>query len=158
MKYSIPLFVLLLCFTIEAGAKELIGRVEEVLVSQKNLLVKAKIDTGALNSSLNCDCKTYRKNNGETWIKLKITNYKGQSIQLDKPVVRQAIIKRHGEKRQIRDVIKLELCLGSVRKKVEVNLINRTGFNYQLLIGRSFLQGSFLIDVDKTYLTKPHCK
>ena len=152
------LFVFLMCFYIQTSAKEVIGWIEEVQITPENLPIRAKIDTGARHSSLHCDCRTYRKENGKTWVKLTVTNYQGKSLQLEKPVIRQAIIKRHGEKRQVRDVIKMQICLGNVRKEVEVNLFNREGLNYKLLIGRSFLRGSFLIDTEKKYLTKPHCK
>ena len=138
-------------------AKEIVGWVEKAAVTRDNVILKAKIDTGARNSSLHCGCITTTQENGEKKIRLKLTTYKGETLELEKKVIRRAKVKRHDGKMQIRDVIKLDICLGSVRKEVEVNLIDRTGLNYQLLIGRSFLDGDFLVDPGKQFLNSPKC-
>jgi len=52
----------------------------------------------------------------------------------------------------------LGICLGSVYKEVEVNLVDRSNFNYQLLIGRNYLANSFLVDPSLTFSTKSKCK
>ena len=52
----------------------------------------------------------------------------------------------------------LGICLGTIYKEVEVNLVDRSHFNYQLLIGRNFLIDSFLVDPSLTFSTKPKCK
>jgi hypothetical protein len=44
-----------------------------------------------------------------------------------------------------------------VYKEVEVNLEDRSKFNYQLLIGRSYLKNSFLVDASATFTLKPNC-
>ena len=56
-----------------------------------------------------------------------------------------------------RPVILLDLCIGNVRKKEEVNLVDRRGMNYELLIGRNFLKDEFLIDPGATYSLSPDC-
>ena len=52
----------------------------------------------------------------------------------------------------------LGICLGNVYKEVEVNLEDRSKFNYQLLIGRSYLKNSFLVDASATFTLKPNCQ
>ena len=39
----------------------------------------------------------------------------------------------------------------------EVNLADRTNFDYQMLIGRSFLSGNVLIDPSLQYSFEPNC-
>jgi len=73
-------------------------------------------------------------------------------------VTRMARIKRHFGKEQVRYVVKLGICLGSVYREAEVTLVDRTGFNYPLLVGRNFLKDDFLIDPSATFLNKPDCK
>lgn len=158
MKLRFIIMLVLLCLCSNVLAKEVVGWVEKIFLTHDNILVKAKIDSGARHSSLNCDCKSTINDKGERWVHLKFTSYKGESLALDKKVIRQAVIKRHNGKSQIREVIKLNICLGTVRKEVEVNLIDRSGLNYQLLIGRSFLKGDFLIDPGKMYINKPKCE
>jgi hypothetical protein len=54
-------------------------------------------------------------------------------------------------------VILLDICVGNVRKTEEVNLIDRTGLNYQLLLGRNFLKDALLVDSGETYMLSPDC-
>ncbi|MNR48119.1 hypothetical protein D3C85_1673140 [compost metagenome] len=39
-----------------------------------------------------------------------------------------------------RPVVDLELCLGDVKRTVEVNLVDRSSFNYPLLVGSKALR------------------
>jgi len=138
-------------------AKETVGWVEKVIITAEEIEVKAKIDSGARHSSLHCGCKNFTKNNGEKWVRFTVRNYKDEFVEINKKVIRQARIRRHNGKMQVRDVIKLSICLGSVRKEVEVNLVNRKGLNFQMLIGRSFLKNDFLIDSGNKYINNPNC-
>ncbi len=158
MKLQFIFVLVLMCLSSNSIAQEVVGWVEKVFLTHDNIVIKAKIDSGARHSSLNCDCKSKINDKGERWVHLEFTNYKGESLALDKKVIRQAVIKRHNGKSQVREVIKLYICLGTVGKEVEVNLIDRGGLNYQLLIGRSFLKGDFLIDPGKMYINKPKCE
>ena len=63
---------------------------------------------------------------------------------------------KNGDKQE-RDVIELDLCLGNIKKTVNVSLVDRSHFKYQLLVGRSFLRSEFLVDPDKQNLLTPSC-
>ena len=69
-----------------------------------------------------------------------------------------AKIKRHFGEQQERMVIELGLCVGSTYREVDVNLVDRGGLNYQLLIGRELLKGRFLVDAGATFANPPDCK
>jgi hypothetical protein len=47
-----------------------------------------------------------------------------------------------------RYIIELVVSWKNVNKTVEVNLRDRSRMNYKLLIGRNWLSGDFLVDVD----------
>ncbi len=155
---ELVLSLVLLMISLSTIAKETVGWVEKVLVSSEKIEIKAKIDSGARHSSLHCGCVKRYKIDNQKWVDLEIVNYKGDKVALSKKVIRSARIKRHKGKYQIRDVIKLGVCLGSVYKEVEVNLIDRTGLNYKMLIGRSFLEDEFLIDSSYFNLNPPKCQ
>ena len=139
------------------GAKLAAGWVERALLFPGGLAVRAKLDTGAKTSSINAvDEKLYERD-GRRWVRFTLTTHKGQTILLERPVVRTATIKRHFGRNQQRPVINLDICIGSVRKTVEVNLVDRTGLNYQLLVGRNFLKDTLLVDPGHTYLLSPDC-
>jgi hypothetical protein len=73
-------------------------------------------------------------------------------------VIRTAKIKQIGQEADKREVIKLGICVGNTYKEVEVNLEDRSGFNYQMLIGRSYLRESFIIDPELGFTLKPDCR
>lgn len=70
---------------------------------------------------------------------------------------RIARIRRHGGRVEERDVVMLGVCLGSVQRTVEVNVVDRSGFDYPVLIGRSFLAGIFVVDPGERFLLTPDC-
>ena len=139
-------------------AKEVVGWVERVQLYPGGINVRAKMDSGAKTSSLHCECITPVERDGEDWVSFTVRNVEGEVIRLEKPVLRVAKIKRHFGESQERYVIRLGICLGSVYREEEVTLVDRSGFNYPMLIGRNFLKGDFLIDPDQTFTLKGRCK
>lgn len=154
-----PIYVLLFLFLIinDVEAKEVIGRVEKVGINGASFTLHARIDTGAKNSSLNASNYHLSKRGEEKWIRFDITNREGQTITLEKQIARFVKIKRKEASTQQRPAILLDICIGNISKQVEVNLVNRSNFNFQLLIGRTFLNGDFIVDVQKSYTSNPSC-
>lgn len=142
----------------EVGAKEVIGWVENVRVLPGDVLITAKIDTGADASSLHCDCINKFIRNGEPWVQFTITGVSGKQVSLEKKVERTIKIKRHFGAVQKRDVVRLGLCLGGQYEERDVSLVDRTGFKYDLLIGRKFMAGKFIVDPSQKFLVEPHCE
>lgn len=137
--------------------KMTIGRVEEVTIDGPDFHIQAKIDTGAENSSLNADNVHLAQRGKEKWIKFDVTNIDGKTLTFERKIIRFVRIKRKEASTQQRPSIELDVCLAGIMKKVEVNLINRSNFNFQMLIGRSFLMGDFVVDVEQIYTHKPLC-
>lgn len=133
------------------------GWVEKAVLYPQKIVIHAKLDTGAKTSSIDARNPEFVTRDGESWVRLSITNRNIESVIIEAPVVRAAKIKRHFGERQLRPVILLDLCVGNVRKQEEVNLVDRAGMNYQLLIGRNFLADAFLIDSGATYRLSPAC-
>ncbi|MGD8724220.1 MAG: RimK/LysX family protein, partial [Desulfobacterales bacterium] len=134
------------------------GWVEYVSLFPGNLKVKAKLDTGARNSSLNANHIEEFERDGATWVRFKLKNWKGRSESFEARIARMAKIKQHDNESATRPVIRLGICLGDVYKKVEVNLEDRSKFNYQMLIGRSYLKDSFLVNASATFTMEPTCQ
>ena len=133
------------------------GWVEKAVLFPEAFTLHAKLDTGAKTTSINAINPEFFERNGEQWSRFTITNKYNKSATIEAPIVRDSIIKRHYGEKQTRPVIMLDICIGNVRKKEEVNQVDRSNLNYQLLIGRNFLSGSFLIDSDSTYTLSPDC-
>lgn len=150
---------LLFIFMITPGvyAKGVIGWVENVQVSPGNITIKAKIDTGAASSSLHCDCIRKIIRDGESWIQFNITDINGKQISVEKKIIRTVKIKRHFGGSQRRDVVSMGVCIGSHYEETDVSLIDRSGFEYDMLIGRKYLNGKFLVDSSAKFTMNPSC-
>ena len=159
-KYSqILLTVILLSGSYQVFAdKQMVGWVENVTLHPGGIPIKAKIDTGAKSSSLGCDCITPINKNSGDYVKFSIKNELGQVQWFEEKITRTVKIKRHFGESQRRYVVQMGLCLGDTYKVTDVTLVDRTGLNYQLLVGRRFLEGSHTVDSEKTFMTKPNCK
>ena len=151
------ILLLVACDTISAE-KQVAGWVEYVQLFPGNLKIKAKLDTGAKNSSLNTTNVDTFERDGAQWVRFEVINWKGHKENFEARLTRLAKIKQHGTESLERPVIRLGICLGKVYKEVEVNLEDRSKFNYQMLIGRSYLKGSLLVDASATFTVKPHCQ
>lgn len=140
-----------------AQDKEVVGWLEKVRIYPGDLVIHAKLDTGAKHSSLNASHVTAFERDGEQWVRFDVTSRYGKTVTIERKVRRMVKIKRHGAKPQARFAINLGICLGNVYRDVEVNLAERREFLYQMLVGRSFLGGRFVIDSSTKYITKPNC-
>lgn len=151
--------ILLLAMSLPAAASGLItaGWIERARLYPNGIPLHAKLDTGAETTSINAANPEFFSRDGKQWTRFTITNRDNQSMTIEAPVVRQASIKRHFGGKQERPVIEIDICVGSVRKKEEVNLVDRSGLSYQLLIGRNFLKGSLLVDSGSTYILSLDC-
>lgn len=156
------LYCIILCIFIpaicQANEKRIIGWVENVKVMSADIEFSAKLDTGALTSSINAmDIEEFEKED-ETWVRFKIVNNDNESKIVELPQERIVKIKRHVGKSQKRHVVKMGLCLGNMYKETQVSLVNRERFVYKLLIGRRFLKDNFVIDPSQHHITTPDCE
>jgi hypothetical protein len=133
------------------------GWIEKAVLLPQNISLHAKLDTGARTSSINAPDPDYFERNGKQWVRFRVTNKDIESVMIEAPVVRESNIKRHFGEKQTRPVIRLQICIGDVLKTVEVNLVDRSGLNYQLLVGRNFLKDSYLVHSGSTYTLSPDC-
>ncbi|MBX7137258.1 MAG: RimK/LysX family protein [Oligoflexia bacterium] len=144
--------------TLFAQEKESVGWQEKVRIYPANIVVHCKIDTGADYSSLNASNIEEIEKSGKQWIRFEITNRYGNKATIERELVRTALIKRHGSKPDKRPVIRLGICIGTKYMEADVNLVNRSNFETQMLIGRSFLAGNVVVDPAMTFTAEPACK
>lgn len=156
---AIALFVSLFITEARSEEKEIVGWVEKVKIYPSNLIVQGKLDTGADYSSLSATKIEEFQKDGTEWVKFSVSNRYGEEREISARVQRTALIKRHGGKAPSkRPVIRLAICLGSHYMETDVNLVDRSNFDYQMLIGRNFLAGNVLIDPASTYMAEPACQ
>ena len=149
-----------LIFVVSAHSHQIkvVGLIERVKIHPGNLVIHAKFDTGARNSSLHATNITRFKRSGEKWIRFDVVNRAGETVTLERKVERIVGIKRKKGESRKRIVIRLGICLGDIYKEVEVNLENRSKFAHLMLIGRSFMLGDIHVDPSTSYTTEPTCR
>jgi hypothetical protein len=139
--------------------REVLGWVEYVEFDTPRVRLKAKLDTGATTSSLNAmNLRRFRRG-GKSWVRFDVLDpdRRGEHITFEAPVVRMARIRRHDGLFQERPVVYLDMCLGHVLLRRQFTLIDRSDFNYQVLVGRNFLRGYIVVDPAERLQTRPQC-
>jgi hypothetical protein len=132
-----------------------VGWIERVKV--EGLVIAAKLDTGANTSSLHVsDIRWFVRDDGD-WVAFDASDEKGAKRHFEKKVVRLSRIKRLSSTAQKRPTVVLGVCLGRTYRLTEVNLVDRTGFNYRFLLGRRFMAKHFVVDPARTYTVEPEC-
>jgi hypothetical protein len=144
--------------SLAANNKLIAGWIEPLQVMPAGVVMMGKLDTGATTSSLHCKCSAPEDRGGKKWVRFEVSGKDGKVATLEREVVRKVKIKRHFGGQQERLVVKVGLCLANLYKEVEVTLVDRTGFEYPLLVGRNFLEGDVLVDSAVKGSTSPNCK
>ena len=142
------------------GGQDLFGWVEWVLVGEREMKLKAKLDTGAETSSLDATGIRIlrRRQSGERFVEFQLTNDdSGRTITFKKRRVREARIKQHDGSFQTRPVVMIAVCLGDHLQEVEFTLIDRSHFLYPVLLGRSALAHLAVVDPSLTFSRDPTC-
>ena len=140
-----------------AQKKDALGWLEKVRLSPGDIVLTAKLDSGADSSSLNASGLREFERQGRKWVSFEISDRNGQKTILERPVVRTAMVKRRFGKPETRPVVSLGICVGGHFMETNVNLVDRANFENQLLLGRSFMAGNVTVDPAITFTSDPQC-
>lgn len=140
--------------TEKPDAKIVIGALEYVRLVPPNVVLKARIDTGAKTTSIDAREITPFERDGKQWVRF-VCVFGKKEHTIERKVVKTVQIKRHGAESQDRYVVKMRVILGDVSQLISVNLSDREEYKYPVLIGRNFLRDFFMVDVAKKYQFKP---
>lgn len=139
------------------GTRTVVGFTETVRIYPHDLEIRAKIDTGARTSSLHAqDIITFTRG-GRLWVRFHVTNRDNRTVMFERPVVRNTKIKSLASPPLSRPVILMGICIANTFRVTEVNLSNRTGFNFQLLVGRRFMRQAIIVDPGRQFTREPNC-
>jgi len=145
-----PLLALLslLALPVMAAEPTLYGRYENIALPELGQTLKAKMDTGAYTASLSAkDIEPFTRD-GEDWVRFRLATKDADGKVYEHKVSRISKIKNRADEEEEGDapelsrrpVVDLELCLGDEKRTVEVNLVDRSSFNYPLLVGAKALR------------------
>jgi hypothetical protein len=148
----------------KADHKPLIaGWLEYVVLESWPVKFRAKLDTGAKTSSLHAvDIERFQRD-GQPWIRFstedKKSNTKVKPVEL--PVKREVKIKSHRNDAAVRPVVEMHFCLKGNVYQSEFSLVDRSRFNYPVLLGRRILKHGIIVDASATFtlpIDQQHCE
>ncbi len=141
---------------------KVIGRLECVDFPDWNLFgIDAKIDTGAYTSSLHCHhIKSYKKDDKD-FVKFNLLDpshdtYNDKLFKM--PVHRTKSVKSSNGSIEERFIVKTKVKIFDRLLTAELSLTDRSEMKYPVLLGRKLINGRFLVDVSKKYVTKKNSK
>lgn len=152
-----------------AAEPSLYGRYERIGLPEFQQTLKAKMDTGAYTASLSARDIELFERDGQAWVRFRLAAKDADDKVYEHRLARISKIKNRADEGDEelsaaevskRPVIDLQLCLGDQLRIVEVNLADRSNFNYPLLIGAKALREfAAAIDPAKRFTAgQPHCK
>ena len=124
--------------------KTIFGFIEKATLTEKNLTLSAKLDTGAKSASLNATHITEVEIDGKPYLRFIVPSKEGDvefkceyvgrvKIKIRAGEAHTTIPPRHSIKRP---VVLMNVKLGQEERIIRVNLTNRKRFIYPLLLGR----------------------
>ncbi|VVS94213.1 prokaryotic membrane lipoprotein lipid attachment site profile [Desulfoluna spongiiphila] len=133
-----------------------VGEVEPVTLVPSGVTMPARIDTGATTSSIDATEIEPFERDGEKWVRFVVADRRsGEKVSMQCPLLRRVNIISHAGESLKRPVVVIKTMMGGVAFDHEFSLTNRSDFSYQVLIGRNYLQGEFVVDVNRKNVTSP---
>jgi len=117
--------------------------------------IKAKVDTGARSSALHTFKLETFEENGIARVRFSIHPLQGNT-RIGRDCVATLLDERNvtdsGGHTELRPVILTTVQLGSLSKQIEITLTNRENMKFRMLLGRTAMCGSVVVDPAGSYL------
>lgn len=117
--------------------------------------IKAKVDTGADNSSLHAfDLERYVED-GRQMVRFQIHPHQRKrrpSLACVAEVVGERMVKNPGGRAERRPVIRTRLVVAGKEIEALINLTTRDEMTFRMLLGRRTLRGNFVVDPGHSYM------
>ncbi len=115
--------------------------------------ILAKVDTGARTSAIHVENVKRLGKDKVAFDVVRSRKPTAARITVEAAVVRETRIRSSTGHDQVRLVVATRMRLGKKTKKVELTLVSRKHMICRMLIGRTALEGDFLVDVSVRHAT-----
>ncbi len=129
------------------------GWLEYVVLEPWQIKLRAKLDTGAKTSSLHAlDLQRFERD-GQPWVRFSTEGKQNEitTKPIELPIKRDVKIKSHHHDPAVRPVVELSFCLNGHIYHGEFSLVDRSQFNYAVLLGRRILKQGIIVDSSTTF-------
>lgn len=140
----------------EQHAKRVIGATADIIEAASGFRLLARIDTGATSCSIHADqvevedeAKKMIDNIGKK-VRVQLRDAKGKTAWVETEIADTVRVKTSEEKER-RYKVWLTLRHREVERRLHVTLNDRSHMEFPVLIGRNFLCGEFVVDVEKEH-------
>lgn len=133
----------------------LLGWREWVALPQLGIpAIRAKIDTGARTSALHVDAQWRFVEGGMPWVGFRLTPgiTDHPAIESAAPVLDERAVRDSGGRRTGRVFLRTQLQLAGCERSIEINLTDRAGMRFPMLLGRTAIAGMFMVDPAVSFL------
>ena len=119
--------------------------------------IKAKIDTGARSSALHVDALEEHQRADGDWVRFQIATRRYRRRQssaswFEARVLAHRPVTDSGGHVSLRPFIRTLVRIGDQTFATEINLTNRRGMLFPILLGRTAMAGRFVVDPNASYL------
>lgn len=138
-----------------ADLVQIYGWREHIFIKGVVEKLDAKLDTGALISSIHAEEKEFFERDGTKWVRFIVTDPGMKNpvrTRIEAELVRIARIKEPGGQSTSREVVRLGFTIGGRKLGGEFTLNNRSNMLAPVLIGRNVTKLLGWIDPSRTYL------
>jgi hypothetical protein len=116
--------------------------------------VRCKIDSGARSSALHVDSCWRFTERGAPWAGFRLSNdgHGEAMVQAIAPIFDEREVIDSGGHRTRRIFLRTTLVLAGVEREIEINLTDRQGMLFPMLLGRTAMAGVFTVDPARSFL------
>ncbi|MFC0677117.1 ATP-dependent zinc protease [Lysobacter korlensis] len=131
-----------------------LGWREWVALPDLGLAVRAKVDTGARTSALHVDSQWRFHDGGAPWVGFRLgpEGVSGHLLEAAAPIIDERDVTDSGGRTTRRAFLRTRLQLAGVERDVEMNLCNRGGMMFPMLLGRTAMARTFTVDPARSFL------
>ncbi len=131
-----------------------VGWREWVLLPELGLpRLRAKVDTGARSSALHVERQWRFIEGGSPWVGFALVPRRHSGVvEARAAIVDERMVTDSGGHRTLRVFVRTKLRLAGIERDIEINLADRCGMRFPLLLGRTALAEAFVVDPAGSFL------
>lgn len=136
-----------------SATHQIIGRHEWIALPELGVTdLRAKIDTGAMTSSLHATDISCFERDQESWVHFT-AQLETRQLRCEARLINTRQIRSSNGQRQTRYIIRTRMALGNQIWPVEFSLASRRAMRYRALLGcTALVDGRFFVDPAQSYL------